>query len=47
MKFYQEYTKKPDLFLVNYTTLSSDNPFRFRKNLFNLDLGRSEYKNQY
>ena len=47
MKFYQEFTKKPDLFLVNDTTLSSDNPFRFRKNLLNVDLGRTEYKNQY
>ena len=33
MKLYQEYTKEKHLFLVNSTTLSSDNPLRFRKNL--------------
>ena len=33
MKLYKEYTKEPDLFLVNHTTLSSDNPLKFRKNL--------------
>ena len=33
MKLYKEYTKEPHLFLVNETTLSSDNPLRFRKNL--------------
>ena len=31
MKLYKEYTKKPYSFLVNDTTLSSDNPLRFRK----------------
>ena len=33
MKLYKDYTKKPYSFLVNYTTLSSKNPLRFRKNL--------------
>ena len=33
MKLYKEYTREPYSFLVNDTTLSSDNPLRFRKNL--------------
>ena len=33
MNLYKEYTKEPYSFLVNDTTLSSDNPLRFRKNL--------------
>ena len=33
MKFYKDYTKEPYAFLVNDTTLLSDNPLRFRKNL--------------
>ena len=33
MKLCKDYTKEPYLFLVNDTTLSSDNPLRFRKNL--------------
>ena len=33
MKFYKGYTKALYSFLVNDTTLSSDNPLRFRKNL--------------
>ena len=33
MKLYKDYTKAPFLFLVTETTLSSDNPLRFRKNL--------------
>ena len=33
MKLYKEYTKEPYSFLVNNTTLSSDNPLQFRKNL--------------
>ena len=32
MKLYKDYTKKPYSFLVNNTTLSSDNPLRFSKN---------------
>ena len=32
-KLYKDYTKEPYSFLVNDTTLSSDNPIRFRKNL--------------
>ena len=33
MKLYKDYTKEPYSFLVKNTTLSSDNPLRFRKNL--------------
>ena len=33
MKLDKEYTKEPYSFLVNDTTLPSDNPLRFRKNL--------------
>ena len=33
MKLYEDYSKEPYSFLVNDTTLSSDNPSRFRKNL--------------
>ena len=33
MKLYEDYTKEPDSFLVNYMTLSSDNPLRLRKNI--------------
>ena len=33
IKLYKDYTKEPYSFLVNDTTLSSDNPIRFRKNL--------------
>ena len=33
MKFYKDYTKEQYSLLMNDTTLSSDNPLRFRKNL--------------
>ena len=33
MKFYKDYTKESYSLLVNYTTLLSDNPLIFRKNL--------------
>ena len=33
MKLDKDYIKKPFLFLVKDTFLSSDNPLRFRKNL--------------
>ena len=33
MKLYKDYTKEPFWFLVNDTTLPSDNPLRFRKSL--------------
>ena len=36
IKIYKKYTAKPYSFLVNDTTLASDNPLRFRKNLFNI-----------
>ena len=34
MRLYKDYTKERYSFLVNDTTWSLDNPFRFRKNLF-------------
>ena len=33
MKLYKDYTKEPYSFLVNDTTLSSDNPLRFKTSL--------------
>ena len=33
IKLYKHYSKEPYSFLVNDTTLSSDNSLRFRKNL--------------
>ena len=33
---YEKCTDKPYSILVNDTTLASDNPLRFRKNLFNI-----------
>ena len=30
---YKNFTKEPYLLLMNYTTLSSDNPLQFRKKL--------------
>ena len=35
MKIYEKCTAEPYSFLVNDTTLPSDNPLRFRKNLLN------------
>ena len=34
---YRKCTAEPYSFLVNDTTLASNNPLRFRKNLFNLE----------
>ena len=36
MKIYKKCTAEPYSFLVNYTTLPSDDPLRFRKNLFRI-----------
>ena len=36
IKIYKKYTDNLYSFLVNDTTLSSDNPLRFRKNLYNI-----------
>ena len=33
VKLYKDDTEEPYLFLVNNTTLSSDNPVRFRKHI--------------
>ena len=34
---YRKFTAEPYSFFVNDTTLALDNPFRFRKNLFNIE----------
>ena len=36
IKIYKKCTAEPYSFLVNDATLASDNPLRFRKNLFNI-----------
>ena len=36
IKIHNKYTAKPYSFLVNDTTLASDDPLRFRKNLHNI-----------
>ena len=36
IKIYKKLTNKSYSFLVNDTTLSSDDPLRFRKNLYNI-----------
>ena len=36
IKIYKKCTDKPYSFLVNDTTLASDDPFKFRKNLYNI-----------
>ena len=36
INIYKTYAAKPYSFLVNDATLASDNPLRFRKNLFNI-----------
>ena len=36
VRIYEKYTDEPYSFLVNDTTLASDNPLRFRKNLYNI-----------
>ena len=36
INIYKKYTEELYLSLVNDTTLSSDNPLRFRKNLYNI-----------
>ena len=36
IKIHTKCGDNPYLFLVNDTTLSSDNPLRFRKNLYNI-----------
>ena len=36
INIHKTYTTEPHSFLVNDTTLASDNPLRFRKNLFNI-----------
>ena len=36
IKIYKKYTAEPYSFLVNDATLASDNPLRFRKNIFNI-----------
>ena len=38
IKIYEKCTAEPYLFLVNDTTLPSDNPLRFRKNLLKISI---------
>ena len=38
IKIYKKYTVEPYSFLVNDTTLPSDNPLRFRKNLLKISI---------
>ena len=38
VRIYKKCTDEPYSFLVNDTTLASDNPLRFRKNLYNIYL---------
>ena len=42
---YRKYTAEPYSVLVNDTTLESNNPLRFRKNLFGIECNSIEYKN--
>ena len=44
MKLYKDYTKEPYSILVNDTTLPSDNPLRFRKNILLRKLKQSTTK---
>ena len=41
---YRKYTAESYSFLVNDITLSSNNPLRFRKNLFGIECNSIEYK---
>ena len=41
---YRKCTAEPYSFLVNDTTLASNNPLRFRKNLFGIECNSIEYK---
>ena len=36
IKIYKKYTAEPYSFLINDAALASDNPLRFRKNIFNI-----------
>ena len=38
IKIYKKYTVEPYSFLVNDTTLPSDNPLRFRKNFLKISI---------
>ena len=40
---YRKCTAEPYSFVVNDTTLASDNPLRVRKNLFNIECNSAEY----
>ena len=44
INIYRECTAEPYSILVNDTTLSSNNPLRFRKNLFGIECNSIEYK---
>ena len=40
MKLYKDYTKEPYSFIVNDTTLASDNPLRFRKIYYKINISK-------
>ena len=40
MKLFEDYTKEPYSFLVKDTTLPSDNPLRFWKNLYEITVSK-------
>ena len=42
---YRKYTAEPYSFLVDDTTLPSNNPLRFRKNIFGIERNFIKYKN--
>ena len=44
INIYRKYTAEPYSFLVNDTTLESNNPLRFRKNLFGIECNSIECK---
>ena len=43
INIYRKYTAEPYSFLVNDAAVASDNPLRFRKNLFNIECNSLEY----
>ena len=45
-KLYKNHTREPLSFLVNDTTLPSENPLRFRKNLLSEDFSQENQNSQ-
>ena len=44
MKLYKDYTKKPYSFLVNDTTLPSDNSLKFKKAYYKMTVAKKSKK---